>query len=53
MELPEANRADKNMLTESGRLLSLNMDGMNPLQLSAKRCMRFMFQVRDVVHRGT
>ena len=37
-------KANKFKLTEVGRFLGSNMDGMNPLQLSASRGIRFMFQ---------
>ena len=45
-ELPAAVRADSTQLTVGtrGRLVHLDMDGMTPLQLTAKRGLRVMFQ---------
>ena len=37
-------KADRFKLTEIGRFLSSNMDGMSPVQLAASRGLRFMFQ---------
>lgn len=42
--LAEDLRAAKLQLTQAGRQLELNTDGMSPLQLSAKRGLRFMYQ---------
>ena len=44
-ELPEGDRADKSLLTQSGRLISLNMDGMSPLQLTARIGLRYITAV--------
>jgi len=45
-DLPADLAADKWRLTKGreARLVALNMDGMTPVQLTAKRGMRFMFQ---------
>lgn len=44
-ELPEALRADKDKYTEEGRLISMGMEQMQPMQLAATNGLRYMFQV--------
>ena len=46
--LPKELAADRNLVTRvaQGRLVELNVDGLLPLQLTAKLGLRFMFQVR-------
>jgi hypothetical protein len=43
-QLAEALRARKFPTTTSGRLVQWNLDGMSPMQLAAKRGLRYMFQ---------
>ena len=43
-ELPEELAADKSALTSIGHLISLNMENMTPLQLTAKCGLRYMQQ---------
>ena len=43
-ELPVELRADGSLRSRSGRLASLNLDGMSGMQLACKMGLRFMFQ---------
>jgi hypothetical protein len=44
--LPRGRRADTEQCTEEGRLISLGMEQMKPMQLAATKGLRYMFQVR-------
>ena len=44
-ELPEEQRADNKLLTKTSISAWMNMEGMSPIQLAAKRGLRRMFQV--------
>ena len=42
--LPEGLRADKDIITEPGRLIHLSLDDMSPLQLTCRIGLRYMHQ---------